>query len=255
MIDCFFRPFLGGVFLDESLATSSRMLEFVFRMFAAGEIAIPTDGMSAIPRQLADGLPKGTLRLNTTVASLTDRTVRLTNGETLTTDNVVVATESSAAARLLGRESLDVEWNSATTLYYSADKAPVDHNVLMLRGDETGPVQTTVVLSNVAPEYAPAGKSIVSVSISDAHRDDELEMLDQAIRVQLKSWFGDQVNQWERLRCYRIPFGLPQVDFDPVTRPVETKDGVYVCGDHQETPSIQGAMNSGLRTADAIVTC
>jgi phytoene dehydrogenase-like protein len=251
MIDRFFRPFLGGVFLDESLATSSRMLEFVFRMFTAGDIAIPADGMGAIPRQLADGLPQGTLRLSTTVSSLTDRTVYLTNGETLTADNIVVATESSAAARLLGRESLDVKWNSATTIYYSADKAPVNHDTLMLRGDENGPVQTAVTLSNVAPEYAPPGKALISVSISDANRDEELEKLDHAVRAQLTCWFGSEVAAWNQLRCFRIPFGLPQLELDPVKRPIVCQDGIFVCGDHQETPSIQGAMNSGLRVAEA----
>ena len=71
-------------------------------MFAAGDIAIPADGMGAIPRQLADGLPQGTIRLQNTVAGITDRSVALTNGETLTADHVVVATESSSASRLLG---------------------------------------------------------------------------------------------------------------------------------------------------------
>ena len=37
MIDSFFRPFLGGIFLERELLTSSRMFEFVFRMFSSGE--------------------------------------------------------------------------------------------------------------------------------------------------------------------------------------------------------------------------
>src|SRR5690606_16030049 len=63
MIEAFFRPFLGGVFLEWELDTSSRMLEFVFRMFSSGPIAIPADGMSAIPRQLAERLERGSLLL------------------------------------------------------------------------------------------------------------------------------------------------------------------------------------------------
>jgi predicted NAD/FAD-dependent oxidoreductase len=30
-------------------------------------------------------------------------------------------------------------------------------------------------------------------------------------------------------------------------------DGVFVCGDHRDTPSIQGAMASGRRTARAVL--
>ncbi|MGB7347296.1 MAG: FAD-dependent oxidoreductase, partial [Pirellulaceae bacterium] len=66
-------------------------------------------------------------------------------------------------------------------------------------------------------------------------------------------WFGDDVNAWTRLRTYRIPYGLPKVDFDKVQKPVTATNGIFVCGDHMETPSIQGAMNSGLRVAEAIL--
>ena len=37
MINRFFKPFFGGIFLDRSLETSSRMLEFTFRMFSTGD--------------------------------------------------------------------------------------------------------------------------------------------------------------------------------------------------------------------------
>lgn len=258
MIDQFFRPFMGGVFLEESLSTSSRMLEFVFRMFSSGDIAIPADGMGAIPRQLAESLPRGTIELQRTVSKVSDRSVTLTNGETLTADHIVVATESSAAARLLDIEKLETKWNSATTFYFAAEQTPDNRKLLMLRGDEQGAVQTAVVLSNIAPEYAPAGKSLISVSVSDADHDTDTETLDQLIRTQLSGWFGDQVSKWNRLHVYRVPYGLPKTDLETIVGSVDgpsvgAVDGVYVCGDHRETPSIQGAMNSGIRTAAAIL--
>ena len=258
MIDQFFRPFMGGVFLEESLSTSSRMLEFVFRMFSSGDIAIPADGMGAIPRQLAESLPRGTIELQRTVSKVSDRSVTLTNGETLTADHIVVATESSAAARLLDIEKLETKWSSATTFYFAAEQTPDKRKLLMLRGDERGVVQTAVVLSNIASEYAPAGKSLISVSVSDADHDTDTETLDQLIRTQLSGWFGDQVSKWNRLHVYRVPYGLPKTDLETIVGSVDgpsvgAVDGVYVCGDHRETPSIQGAMNSGIRTAAAIL--
>ena len=258
MIDQFFRPFMGGVFLEESLSTSSRMLEFVFRMFSSGDIAIPADGMGAIPRQLAESLPRGTIELQRTVSKVSDRSVTLTNGETLTADNIVVATESSAAARLLDIEKLETKWSSATTFYFAAEQTPDKRKLLMLRGDERGVVQTAVVLSNIASEYAPAGKSLISVSVSDADHDTDTETLDQLIRTQLSGWFGDQVSKWNRLHVYRVPYGLPKTDLETIVGSVDgpsvgAVDGVYVCGDHRETPSIQGAMNSGIRAAAAIL--
>ena len=86
-----FADFFSADLLDESLSVSSRMLEFVFRMFSQGDIAIPADGMAAIPRQLAERLPRGSLRLQNSVASLDGQRVKLTDGSVLSGRAVVVA--------------------------------------------------------------------------------------------------------------------------------------------------------------------
>lgn len=280
MIDQFFRPFLGGVFLDESLACPSRMLEFVFRMFAGGDVAIPADGMDAIPRQLSERLPRGSLRFRSTAMEIetgetgdtaTDEAsgdpvrLRLASGRRLQADRIVVAVESDAAARLLGQPALKTEWSGTTNLYYASQDPPDHRRLLMLRGDEEGPVQTAVVLSNVAPEYAPPGQSLISVSIDPGDSDPEsgdVDALDRQVRRQLSGWFGSGASRWRRLPTFRVPFGLPRLSLDPVMGPIEVhrlrdreirRGKIYVCGDHRETPSIQGAMNSGLRVADAIL--
>jgi len=53
-IERFFAPFYGGITLDRSLSTSAAVFGYTFRMLAEGSIAIPADGMGAIPAQLAD---------------------------------------------------------------------------------------------------------------------------------------------------------------------------------------------------------
>ena len=243
--------------LDESLATSSRMFEFVFRMFAAGDVAIPADGMAAIPRQLAERLPRGSIRLQSSVISVDHPHVMLADGSRLKAANIVIATESGTAARLLGNPAIETAWHGATTIYYGADRPPNTQKMLILRGDEEGVVQTVVVLSNVASEYAPSGRALISVSIADAGKNDALETIDDGARKQLRDWFGDEVNAWQRLRAYRVPFGVPALNLDPVIAPIDGPStgaplGVFVCGDHRETASIQGAMNSGLRVAKVI---
>lgn len=257
-VDHFFRPFLGGVFLDESLQVSSRMLEFVFRMFASGEVSVPADGMAAIPRQLMERLPQGAVRLRHSVASISDNSVRLTDGRSLTANQLVVATESNAAARLLNLDQLATDWHQTTNFYYAADQAPDHRKLLILRGDETGPIQTATVISNVAPEYAPPNKALISVSLSPGQDIDDLEQLDAQVKQQLGDWFGSASQDWRRLAVYHVPYALPKRDLDPVLQSVRAVDfhgheQVFVCGDHLETPSIQGAMNSGIRVAEAIL--
>ncbi|MEM1226313.1 MAG: NAD(P)/FAD-dependent oxidoreductase [Planctomycetota bacterium] len=264
MIDQFFRPFLGGVFLDESLQTSSRMLEFVFRMFAAGDIAVPADGMAAIPRQLADGLPRGSIRLRSTVSSLQvaddhgSHRVILSNGESIACRNLVLATPSTATSNLLGETNRPSEWSGTTNVYYAAKQARDANQFLMLRGDEPGPVQTATVISDVASRYAPPGQSLISVSVdtSDESPDGlDDDALDKRLRPQLQQWFGEEASDWRRLHVYRVPFALPKLPMDDILRSTQTETtGLQIIGDHVETPSIQGAMNSGIRAANAIAS-
>ena len=254
MLDQFFRPFIGGVFLDESLSVSSRMLEFVFRMFSMGGIAVPADGMAAIPRQMAERLPRGTINLQSSVVRLEGNRVVLANGDSLTGDHIVIATESNAAARLLELPEIQTSWNETSTHYYSSPQCEQKYKSLILRGDESGPIQTATIISNVAEEYAPQNSSLISVSLSPNNdkSHDENELL---AKEQLKKWFGDQVRHWELLQTYQIPYGLPAMDIDPVIRSpkVKERESTYICGDHRETPSIEGAMDSGMRTAAAIL--
>ncbi|KAA1260661.1 Dehydrosqualene desaturase [Rubripirellula obstinata] len=271
MIRGFFEPFIGGVFLDESLSVSSRMFEFVFRFFAEGDVVVPADGMAAIPRQLAEQLPRGTVRLRQSVTGIDGTTIRLSSGEVIEAEKIVVATESDAASRLLGIKELKTAWNSTINMYYAIESgvknitAPINQSkMLMLRGDETGPVQTATIISNVAPEYASAGQALLSVSTSVSDESETFgddDTLDQAVRKQLSDWIGGAA-PLRHLANYRVPYGLPLRPLDPVVRSVHAsdhsdtlgskQDSIFLCGDHLETPSIQGAMNSGLRVSQAI---
>lgn len=252
MLRRFFRPFLGGIFLDPSLTTSSRMFEFVFRMFSLGDAALPAEGMQQLPLQLASRLPAGSVQCNTRVTEIGANHVRLESGERITGSAVVVATESPQAEKLCG-ESFQKESNSVACLYFSADHPPVDEGILLLNGEEGGPINNLCVPSNVCPTYAPVGKSLVSASVLDATlSDDELEL---AVRSQLEEWFGEVAKTWQHLRTYRIHYALPSQQppaLTPVEKPVETAAGIFVCGDHRDTASIQGAMSSGRRVAEAV---
>jgi phytoene dehydrogenase-like protein len=256
----FLRPFLGGVFLDPQLNTSSRMLEFVFRMFAQGDIAIPADGMSAIPRQLADRLPRGSISLSRCVESIFEGEIRLSNGDRIHPKRMVVATESCSAARLLGEPTLDTPWRTTTTHYFVCDKSPNDRRLLMLAGDEyrrdsAHRIGSVVVLSDIAPHYAPQGKCLISVAMAESRADSEMLSPEDElanVKAQLAQWFGAAAMGWKHLRSYRVPYGLPVVSLE---RPnsVRRQGSILVCGDHLDTPSINGAMSSGMAAAQTLI--
>jgi hypothetical protein len=110
-------------------------------------------------------------------------------------------------------------------------------------------VLNAAVMSNVAPTYAPAGRHLV-VAALPGHISDDVESV---ARRQLRGWWGSAVDDWEHLRTYRIPHGQPmqRPPFDP-KQPVALDDGRFVCGDHRDTASIQGAMYSGRRCGLAV---
>jgi phytoene dehydrogenase-like protein len=252
IIERFFRPFFGGIFLEQNLLTSSCMFEFVFRMFDQGDAALPAGGMGAIPHQLAERLEAGTIRLGMRVAALDSAGVLLENGDRLSAHAVVVATDGPSAARLVP-EVPEPASCPVTCVYYAADASPVEEPRLVLNGEGRGPVNNLCVADRVNPSYAPPGASLISATVlgDPASLDGTL---DRDVRAQLTDWFGRQVADWRHLRTYRIAHALPA---QPVgafgARDVRVRNGTYVCGDHRQHASIEGTLLSGRRAADAVL--
>jgi phytoene dehydrogenase-like protein len=254
IIDRFFRPFFGGIFLDPELSTSSRMFEFIFRMLSKGDISIPAKGMGAISEQLAARLPADSIRTGIQVVSVEESAVTLTVGEKLRARAIVVATDGDEAARLTGL--LDPPHSrSVTCLYFSSDEPPVSEPILILNGEKRGPVNSLSVISQVAPSYAPSNRSLISVNVLGSLEEDD-EHLESSVRGQLTDWFGTKVENWKHLRTYRIANAQPeQSTVNPFVSENRSrlKPGIYICGDHRDNGSINGALMSGRKAAEAII--
>ncbi|MEJ7845001.1 MAG: NAD(P)/FAD-dependent oxidoreductase [Acidimicrobiales bacterium] len=254
--EAFFRPFFGGgVLLDPTLATAARQLAFVLRTFACGPVAVPGAGMGAISDQLAAALPAGTLRTGTRVRAVEPGTagpplVTLDDGSTVAARAVVVAAEAPAAAALLPDHVTDGGSRPAGCLWFGAAQSPLATRAVLVDGDGEGPVTNAAVLSNVAPTYAPDGRALIAASLPSTAVDED------AVRAQLRRWFGPAVDQWDLLRTDRIPHAQPAqppAALEPVERPVRVTGRVYVCGDHRDNASINGALVSGRRAAEAVL--
>jgi len=253
IIERFFRPFLGGIFLDPELATSDRMFRFVYRMFAQGMAAIPNGGMQAIPKQLASHLSEGSVRFHTRVQHVWEGGVRLDSGEELFAGAVVVACDPVSATRLLPGAGIRTAMRGVRCLYFAAADPPIGESYLVLNGDGDGPINNLCVPSVIAPEYAPRGCHLVSVTVLHAPLSED--HLIRNVREQLLHWFGEQANGWEYLRSYRIEEALPDQSIEHggvAMSPVRAQQGLYYCGDHCGTASINGAMLAGRRAAEAV---
>ena len=254
-IEGFFRPFFGGVFLDPQLSGPRHWFEFLFGMFATGHATLPAQGMRAIPAQLAASLPPGSIRTGVRVRAIREGSVELSTGEKLSARTIILATDARHAA-VLTPGARTTAWGGCVTLYYAADRSPVDGPLLVLNAEgRAGPVNHVCVPSEVAPSYAPIGKSLISATVVGTHATED-GALDRDARLQLSRWFGaDTVADWRLLRVARVPFSLPR----SIPRPesleslIRLGDGLYACGDYLETPSINGALRSGRRVAEAVL--
>jgi phytoene dehydrogenase-like protein len=234
----FFAPFLRGIFLEERLTTSSRFLDFVLHAFSDGPAALPAGGMGSIATQLAEG---ANVRKGTGVATVGPHAVSLESGDQLRANAVVVATSGIVDEPVHG-------WNAVTCVYFDAPESPIPGPWLVVNG-EGGPINNLCVPSEAAPSYAPPGRALVSATILGAGEPD----LDQVER-QLRGWFGSAVGEWRHLRTYRIPRALPAYPVGGFgEQPVRLAPGLYACGDHRAHPSLNGALASGRRAAEAVL--
>jgi phytoene dehydrogenase-like protein len=247
MVQRFFTPLVGGIQLDPQLTASRRMFDVVFRMLNQGDAVVPAAGMSAISEQLASHTPVDKIHLNTRVANVTSHSVTTESGHNISARAVIVAVEGPAASTLAGISS--VQSRSVGCVYFAAKSSPTDKKLIILDGTGKGPVLNIAVMSNIAPTYAPAGQHLIAAALPGYVGDD----VEDVARKQLHTMFGSQVESWRHLRTYRIAHGQP--DQSPPFTPKKRQhldNGIFVCGDHRDTASIQGALFSGRRCADSV---
>ena len=165
MIDRFFRPFLSTMFMENELSTSYKKFEFLFKMVCSGKMVLPGAGIEAIPRQLLNHLGEDRVTVNTEVVSVSENNeIALSDGRRIQAEQVVLATNLPQAYRLLGY-SMNPPHHQVTCAYLTLDKAPFESPVLILNGSGKGKINSICFPNHVAGNYAPPGKSLVSVSI------------------------------------------------------------------------------------------
>jgi len=251
-IDGFFRPFLGGVFLERELETSAHLFRYYFRCFAEGDAAVPAQGMQALPEQLASSL-EGCVSLGVRARAADASHVVLDDGSSISADHVVVAADGASASALTGGER--PSYKPSVTAYYACDDPPVSEPILILDGEGTGPVNHVAAMSAVSSDYAPPGRHLVAASGVGSAADDPKRFRVEAPR-QLSRWFGSSVEGWTHLKTYVIPHALPRHPAGSLTGtrwPHRRPDGVIVAGGYTEFGSLQGALSSGRRAAEVVL--
>lgn len=240
----FLRPFLAGVLLEDELATSSRYLDLLWRSFVRGAIGLPDRGMQAVGEQLAGRLAPHRLHLGSAVSAVSSGSVAAATG-TWRADAVVVATDPATAGDLLPAVAATAP-RQVTTHFHVLPSSPWKAPLIVL-GEPGGRLVNSVVLSDAQPRYSPDGRALVASSTL-------APTVESSIRKEVARAHGVAEADLDHLTSITVrgaqPAALPPLH---LRRPVDLGDGVYVCGDHRDTPSIQGAMASGARAARAVL--
>jgi phytoene dehydrogenase-like protein len=241
--------FLAGVLLEDDGSTADDYALLLVWMFVTGVPGLPRDGMQALPEQLAARLARPVV-LGTRVEEVAGRTVRA-DGTTHSARAVVVATGGVEATALTGVDAPPAK--GVVTTWWSASEAPDSGRLLHVDGRSrpTGPVVNCAVVSDAAPTYAPPGRRLLQAS---ALLGPGRETAEPVVRRHAAELLGADPTGWEVVARHVVPRALPaQPAPYSDRRPVSLGRGLYVCGDHRDTGSIQGALVSGRRAAAAVV--
>ncbi|MGW0660674.1 NAD(P)/FAD-dependent oxidoreductase [Streptodolium elevatio] len=242
------RPLLTALLHDTELTSSRRFADLVLRSYLRGRAAVPALGMAAVPQQLAGALPSGTIRYGVRVTAIaTDRVTTDVDGE-IPTRAVIVATDPTTAVNLLPGLRRPA-FRRLTTLWHIAPTAPPAEPVLIVDSDDPGPLTHTVVMSEVAPSYSPDRRALVCSTVLD-HDGTDPGKLEIVVRERISAIYGAATRDWSHLATRHLPEALPVVEpGHNFRRPVRVLAGLYVCGDHRDSSSVQGALASGRRAA------
>ncbi|GAB4194691.1 MAG: NAD(P)/FAD-dependent oxidoreductase [Roseiflexaceae bacterium] len=266
IIDVFFRPFYGGIFLDRSLQTSAKCFRFDFKMLSDGQTVLPARGIGQISEQLAGPLYRdGLVRLGARVERLLREGERVvgvvkTDGEQLRGDAVVLATPAPEAARLSGAPMPEGVLQTVT-LYFAGDRRVYQGKKLLLNAAPDAFVNNAQQLTNIVPGYAPAGSHLLSATVLGIPPLDDVELYRRALRDLHCMLAGDAQAQsalasYQPLRLYRIPyaqFAQPPGIHPGLPDNRSGLDGLYFAAEFTEASSLNAAMVSGEKCAEALL--
>lgn len=250
MIEDFFKPFFSGIFLETELSTSSRMFEYVYKMFGKGMATLPKAGIEAIPKQLKSKLSNTHFLFDTRVKTVTDNKIELENGKILNTDYTIIATDASKViSNLRGQE---VVWKSCVNLYFEVEDLKSKNPIIGLVADKNALINNIFYYNTIATSQKGT-QNLLSVTVVKDHKYD-IEKIVAVIKEELTKYCG--ISNTQFLKEYTINNALPQLDnlrYDCNPSETQLTDRVFVAGDHNLNGSLNAAMIAGERAAQGII--
>ncbi len=240
-IDFFWRPFLGGVYLDSTLSLDANYFLFLIRCFGLGRATVPRFGMEELPKNLAAPLNTEHFLFSHRVVGMQSddqgASIKIENGDSFDADVVVQSYQPQQ----------DAEWRSVTTYYFTTSENPAWGPWLVLVPPQAKmAVNHVAVMSEVSKSYAPAGQTLIAANVlGRVSPDTEKQVVADLEKI------AQRPLHLQLLQTKTILKALPVVPLAPKGTPelyFRQKNRIYQCGDFLSNPSIHFALKSGRLT-------
>ena len=237
------RPFLQGVFLTDPENVDAVYGRSIIKSFVNGLPGLPSAGVGELPKALAKRVENIVYR--TQVESIKQSSVH-TNQGTFTAEKILIATDATTATQLLGLAEVP-RMAGCITWYHATSNNPSGNGHLVVDGQRRGPIINSLVISDIAKKYAPAGQHLISTTT-------DLNVTESDVRRHLAILWGTSTHGWQFIAKYEIPAALPIHNVGrALSQGMKINDHHFVAGDHRTVPSQQGALFSGRLAAELIL--
>ena len=235
------RPFLTGVFFADPETIDAAIGRNLIQHFITGSPSIPRAGAGALSRTLAS-LVKD-IRYGVRVESIEGVNLTTSAGN-LEASGIIIATDSATAGTLI---ELDTQprIHGSITWYHSVKTPPSQSRHLRIDGTGHTSILNSIVISNLVPEMAPPGYSLVSTTTLMGVNEDR-------VRSDLSLLWKCSVDDWQNVARYDIDYSLP--GFTPGYEPPRQNRGhnIFIAGDYCTEPSQNGAILAGRLAAQEL---
>ncbi len=237
------RPFLQGVFLTDPENVDAVYGRSIIKSFVNGLPGLPSAGVGELAKALVKRVENIVYRSQ--VESIKEGSVR-TNQGTFTAEKILIATDATTATQLLGLAEVP-RMAGCITWYHATSHNPSGNGHLVVDGQRRGPIINSLVISDIAKKYAPAGQHLISTTT-------DLSVTESDVRRHLAILWGTSTHGWQFIAKYEIPAALPIHNVGrALSQGMKINDHHFVAGDHRTVPSQQGALFSGRLAAELIL--
>ncbi|MBG7610960.1 FAD-dependent oxidoreductase [Polaribacter sp. BAL334] len=250
MITQFFKPFFSGIFLEPNLETSSRMFEFVYKMFGNGFAAIPKKGMQAISNQLFDSLENTNIAFQSRVKEIKNNSIIMADGTTIESNFIIIATEASSLISNLNNQ--EIEWKSCDTLYFETKKRSIQKPIIGLIADENTLINNIFYHTSVATSNTTKNE-LLSVTVVKNHQLNEQSLIEK-VQKELEIFCG--IRDTTFLQRYEIKKALPKLtnlQYKLSHTETQLNSAVFLAGDVLLNGSLNAAMIAGEKAALGVI--